>query len=228
MAYKVLFEAGQPIVVDKIQQSIRNFSTSYDRMVRFIIENSNVIDETVFKRNVIKLLINFKMTRRGVFQGIDMTDGELIVDPDNVIKKCWNATHDALIEAKGLLQAQNIPLKTRILLLLPQNVREHIINLLWTSLKNLLLITMTDNSYGLVGASKILFAVFPEIALPVDNTEWKQLFKTVDYGDVLKLMTHEIMEWENATGRKLDECDARQPTLTLPAIYNVMAMEARP
>ena len=87
---------------------------------------------------------------------------------------------------------------------------------------------MTKNSYGLVGASKILFAVFPEIALPVDNKEWKQLFKTVDYGDLLKLMTDEIIEWERSTGIKLESCDFRQSILTLPAIYNVIAMEARP
>jgi len=88
-------------------------------------------------------------------------------------------------------------------------------------------ITMGKHSYGLVGASKILFSAFPEIVLPVDNAEWLKVFKTVDLGDVINLMAEEIKEWEEETGRYFDHCDSKLE-LTLPAIYNVMAMEARP
>jgi hypothetical protein len=83
---------------------------------------------------------------------------------------------------------------------------------------------MSDTSWGLVGASMLLFSVLPEVALPVDNNQWKKLFQTVDYFDVICLMGNEIIEWEKLSGKRNDDCD---PTSTLPAIYNVMAMEAR-
>jgi len=62
------------------------------------------------------------------------------------------------------------------------------------------------------------------VALPVDNNQWKKLFQTVDYSDVICLMANEIIEWERLSGKRIDECD---PNSTLPAICNVMAMEAR-
>jgi len=87
---------------------------------------------------------------------------------------------------------------------------------------------MSKTSYGLVGASKILFSVLPEIALPVDNTQWKYVFKTVDFGDVLRFMVSDIQDWEGITGMQLNELDQSKRLSTLPAVYNVMAMRARP
>ena len=55
---------------------------------------------------------------------------------------------------------------------------------------------MSETSWGLVGASKLLFSALPEVALPVDNIQWRKLFKTVDYSDVICLMGNEIIEWE--------------------------------
>jgi len=78
---------------------------------------------------------------------------------------------------------------------------------------------------GLVGASKILFAVLPEIALPVDNSEWENVFKTENYGNVLTTMAKEIIDWEDETRKKLKDIDQK---LTWPAVYNVMAMAVRP
>jgi len=69
--------------------------------------------------------------------------------------------------------------------------------------------------------------VLPEVALPVDNTQWRSVFKTIDYGDIIRLMAEEITEWERRTGKRLDSCDPH-PLTTLPAIYNVMAMKAKP
>jgi len=80
---------------------------------------------------------------------------------------------------------------------------------------------------GLVGTSKVFFAVLPEISLPVDTTQWRKVFKTNDYGDIITLMADEIMAWEAQTGYSLDSCDP-SPDSTLPSIYNVMAMKARP
>jgi hypothetical protein len=97
----------------------------------------------------------------------------------------------------------------------------------YADFKKLLPVTMSQHSYGLVGASKILFAIFPEIVLPLDNAEWKQLFRTVDLGDIIRLMAKEIKAWESSTSLQLNECDYTNATTTLPAVYNVMAMKAR-
>ena len=86
---------------------------------------------------------------------------------------------------------------------------------------------MGKTSYGLVGASKILFAVLPEIVMPIDNKQWVSVFQTVDLGDALKYMVSDIENWEEATGKKLDEIDKSGHLSTLPSIYNVMAMAAR-
>ena len=86
---------------------------------------------------------------------------------------------------------------------------------------------MGKNSFGLVGASKILFSVLHEIVLPVDNAEWLTVFKTVDIADIINLMADEILAWELKTGQQLQQCDYNEIT-TLPSIYNVMAMKARP
>jgi hypothetical protein len=87
---------------------------------------------------------------------------------------------------------------------------------------------MGKTSWGLVGASKILFSVLPEIVLPVDNSMWLNVFKTVDLGDVIKGMAYDIQMWENATSMKLNEMYPKQRLTTLPSAYNVMAMAARP
>jgi hypothetical protein len=86
---------------------------------------------------------------------------------------------------------------------------------------------MGKTSYGLVGASKILFSVLPEIVLPVDNNMWLSLFKTVDLGDVLRGMILDIQQWEKVSGMKLNELDPQHKLTTLPSAYNVMAMAAR-
>ena len=41
-------------------------------------------------------------------------------------------------------------------------------------------------------------------------------------------MTKEIALWEKDTGEKLDLIDQQQRLTTLPSVYNVMAMKARP
>ena len=87
---------------------------------------------------------------------------------------------------------------------------------------------MGDYSYGLVGASKVLFSVLPEIVLPIDNAEWLRVFKTVDIGDVLHRMVLDIQKWEGITGRQLNDLDSSKRLTTLPSVYNVMAMLARP
>jgi hypothetical protein len=50
---------------------------------------------------------------------------------------------------------------------------------------------MGEYTYGLVGASKILFAVLPEVAQPIDNSQWLNVFRTIDYGDIIMAMAAE-------------------------------------
>jgi hypothetical protein len=87
--------------------------------------------------------------------------------------------------------------------------------------------TVKGHDIGRVGASKILFAVLPEITLPVDNAEWDYVFRTHSYGRVLSIMIDEISEWEKQSKTHLESLDPN-PSTTLTSVYNVMAMEARP
>ena len=127
---------------------------------------------------------------------------------------------------RNFLNEQKLKPRSRALILLDIDSREKVIFHIWNAFKKLLHITMGKTSYGLVGASKILFSVFPEIALPIDNAEWVTVFKTVDFGDVIHTMADEIIAWEDRTGKQLQNCDYSENT-TLPAVYNIMAMEAR-
>jgi len=93
---------------------------------------------------------------------------------------------------------------------------------------NLLIpVCMGKVTNGRVASSKVLFAVLPEIAMPIDTIQWQKVFKTIDYGNIIALMADEIMAWEKQTKQFLDSCDPA-PDSTLPSIYNVMAMKARP
>ena len=93
--------------------------------------------------------------------------------------------------------------------------------------KKLVSLCMGKNTLGLVAASKVLFSVFPEVALPIDNAQWRNVFKIIDYADIIILMASEIAEWERMAKTHLESCDPYN-NFTLPAVYNVMAMEAKP
>ena len=41
-------------------------------------------------------------------------------------------------------------------------------------------------------------------------------------------MVSDIQKWEGSTGVKLNELDESKRLTTLPSVYNVMAMRARP
>jgi len=64
--------------------------------------------------------------------------------------------------------------------------------------------------------------------MPIDNAEWFYVFKTVDMGNVLHFMVSNIQKWERITGRQLNNLDPSKRLTTLPFVYNVMAMNARP
>ena len=125
---------------------------------------------------------------------------------------------------RGFLDSQNKG-RVRVIVEVPQQVREEIADELWRMFKKVVPLCMGEYTYGLVGASKILFAVLSEVTQPIDNSQWLNIFRTIDYGDIIRTMAGEIAEWEERSGQRLDTCSPYE-SFTLPAIYNVMAMKA--
>ena len=212
-----------------ISRAVSEFGDSYAETVQKIIRNTDRpdLDKALFLKNCAILLTNFKMTRAGPFKGIRVDDSNgKVLDPKNKLEDAWDRIGKDLVSLKGFLSRAGLKPRSRTLLLLDEASRKDVVGELWSIFKKLLPVTMSSNSYGLVGASKILFSVFPEIALPIDNAEWRTVFKTVDFGDVIHLMADEIAQWEKIRGGHLDNCDKSGLT-TLPSVYNVMAMKVR-
>jgi hypothetical protein len=229
MDYHILFKDNNPIDPEEISREIMSFGSSYSKTVQKMIvaTDRDEFDKALFCANSAKLLNSFLMARSGPFKGIGIDSEGNIRGPVEKLEACWGAVKNEVEAGKSNLVEWNLAPRSRTLALLSTGEMKIITGLVWKACKNLLPITMTKNSYGLVAASKILFAVFPEIVLPIDNAQWMQVFKTVDLGDVIKLMRSEILEWEARTGVQIETCAKEGVPTTLPSIYNVMAMAAR-
>jgi hypothetical protein len=217
---EILFDTnGQAINPIEISEKIIAFGDSYNDVVKEIINNSKELDDNgeVFIKCASRILSNFGMTRRGIFHG----------NNSEILRSCWNAIGANLKGINNSVRKSSLS-RDRYILELSELEREKLIAEIWLITKKLLPFTMGDYSYGLVGASKILFSVLPEIVLPIDNSEWLRVFKTVDLGDVLHRMVSEIRKWEDKTGMQLNDLDRSKRLTTLPSVYNVMAMLARP
>ena len=217
---EILFDkTGHAITPIKISQKISEFGDSYSDAIKEITNNSKILDSdgVVFIKCASRILSNFKMTRRGPFHE----------NLDETLRRCWDAIVINLLEINHAVRTSNL-LRDRYLLELSAPEREDLIAEIWLVTKKLLPFTMGKTSYGLVGASKILFSVLPEIVLPVDNTEWLSVFQTVDLGDVLRWMVLDIQKWEEITGSQLNVLDQSKRLTTLPSVCNVMAMDGRP
>jgi hypothetical protein len=223
---KILFDgSGNPHSKAYIKKCVEKFGQSYSRTVQEIIRDSqDKITEEIFLKNTAKLMSNFKMTRRGPFKGVGFIDGK-VIDPYGILAASWGAIGSSAIDLKMLLIGKPSANRARVLVEVSENERNSVTTKLWTMFKKLLPLCMSDTSWGVVAASKLLFSIFPEVALPVDNNQWRKLFQTVDYSDIISLMAAEIMEWEKLTGQRINDCGTEHSTL--PAIYNVMAMDAR-
>ncbi len=218
---KILFEShGQAITLEKVHDEIARFGDSYINATYKIIQDSEEldIDGKVFIKCASIILSSFGMTRSGPFK----KGGNI-----NILLDCWSRVGSSIIEIKNSILKSGCS-RDRLLLELDQQQLEELIANIWISMKNLLPFTMGKTTYGLVGASKILFSVLPEIVLPIDNRQWLSVFKTVDIGDVIRKMIFDIRRWESDTGEKLNEMDHSRRLTTLPSVYNVMAMAARP
>jgi hypothetical protein len=217
---EILIDAnGHAISPDEISKRINAFGDSYNNAVKEIIDNSKELDYKgkVFIKCASRILTNFGMTRAGPFHK----------NRDETLRDCWETVGDDLIEINKSVLNSSL-LRERYILELNEREREELIAKVWRITKKLLPFTMGKYSYGLVGASKILFSVLPEIVLPIDNTQWLQIFKTVDLGDALHFMVLDIQKWESETGRQFNDLDHSKRLTTLPSVYNVMAMDARP
>jgi hypothetical protein len=228
MTYKILFNDDEPVSVEEISDCIKEFGDSYNKAVTKIIRKTDRLDLNIdiFTKNSAGLLNSFKMARSGPFKGIGVYNDK-VVGPVHKLHDCWYEISEDLLFLRNFLNEQNLKPRSRALIILDIDSRKKVISHIWNAFKRLLPFTMGKTSYGLVGASKILFSVLPEIALPIDNAEWITVFKTVDYGEVINLMADEIKAWEKQTEKELQASDENKYT-TLPAVYNVMAMKAKP
>ncbi|MDZ7697770.1 MAG: hypothetical protein U5R49_12895 [Deltaproteobacteria bacterium] len=223
----ILFnKKGYPIKPKKIRKAVSEFGYGYNETVRKVIVNSsNGVNRHIFRKNVAILRPNFKMTRQGPFKGIQYVDGK-VIDPNKQITACWREIGEKTIELSHFLKENDGESRTRILLEMVPSDREEVASALWEMFKKLVSLCMEKNTLGLVAASKVLFAAFPEVAQAIDNAEWRTVFKTIDYRDIILDMASEIAEWERRSETRLESCDPHAIT-TLPSVYNVMAMKAR-
>lgn len=176
---EILFdENGLAISPKEISDKIIAFGDSYNETVKEIINNSKILDNegAVFIKCASRLLSNFGMTRRGTFHG----------NNNEILHSCWHAIGANLMEINDAVRNSGLP-RDRYILELSELDRKELIGEIWLITKKLLPFTMGDYSYGLVGASKLLFSVLPEIVLPVDNVEWLHVFKTVDLDNMHSL-----------------------------------------
>lgn len=222
----LLFNEDQAKTPDEIRELIAGFR--YKEAVQEIIEKSNRLldsDGEVFLACTARILSNFGMTRAGTFKGVGITKAGDIKGRE-ILVQCWSEIGDDLIEIRRSVINSGYS-RDRFLLELSKREFDRLIAQIWVMTKRLLPLTMGKTSPGLVGASKILFAVLPEIVLPVDSQQWLQLFKTVDIGDIINRMRSDIQQWEGITHRSLNEVDDSRMLTTLPSVYNVITMNAR-
>lgn len=227
-AFKILFyEDGEPIDPRCIRRFVYAFPKGYQKVVRTIIENSVRIDEETFKYNVATLMKSFKMTRKGAFYGVRVDKRGTAKDPEKVIDTCWTNVGGKLQRLQQYLNENRSGKRGRAVVNIAFNSRIHIIEKTSEIFEELLQITLNHGEISPVAASKILFATMPEVALPVDTAEWKYVFETDSYQNILSRMIDEIEAWEKNRNIELETLDP-YPKATLPGIYNVMAMVARP
>jgi len=205
---------------NKVIDEIKEFKEAFKNVSRDIIRGSRVLDEEgkVFFNCTSRLLPSFGMSRKGPFDN-KHREGNL--------HACWHAIGTDLLELNRFIISSGL-LRERLLLDIDESVLEDLLSQIWRMTKDILPISWTENSFGLVGASKVLFSVFPELVLPVDNVQWNKIFKTVDISDVIHFMAQDIQKWEAKTNLHLNSLDPTGRLSTLPTVYNVVAMAARP
>ena len=222
----ILFDEQVAVKPETITERIAAFGDKYNEATKDIIRDSRELDKDgkAFIKCASRILSSFGMTRSGPFKGAGIAGK---TNKKKILSECWDAIGDRLLEVNKSVLESGLS-RDRYLLELSEPERAQLIAEVWLMTKQLLQFTMGKTSHGLVGASKILFSVLPEIALPIDNAQWTYVFQTVDLGDIISLMVSDIQRWERITDRQLNELDHSKRLTTLPSVYNVMAMDARP
>ncbi len=230
-SFKILFHKnGDPLDSRCIERIIWAFPSSYRKTVKAIVEKSEGLDKKAFKLLVAKLMPSFRMTRnpKYVFHGVKIQGGT-VLDPKHALDKCWKTIKNDLPTLKDYINKNAGGSRNRAIAVLPPVSKDHVIEELSRLFEKLQEVEVENSEVGEVGASKVLFATVPEIALPVDNDEWKYVFKNMEYRKILTMMANEINEWEARFQPRehLERVDPNPNATTLPAIYNVMAMSVR-
>jgi len=223
---KILFEpSGEPHSSIFISYCVAKRQKHYAQTVQAITKSTEAfLDFDVFSKNAARLMMVSNMNRRGPFQGLRLVRGA-VHDPQAILSRVWNAIGKSIVELKSLLLDIDCQKRSRVLVETPDSVMNRIVFDLLKIFKQLLPLCFGVKTPGLIAASKILFSAFPEIALPVEKSQWKNLFQTVDYPNIIWLMKAEIVEWEKRSQKRLDYCDP-VGSITLPVFYDA-ALRAR-
>jgi len=220
---RILFRKdGKPYTQKFIHRCIQGLGRGCRPAAEKVIANSrHGINAKIFAENAARLLPVFNVTQRGPFRGIRFDKGN-VTDPRQRIAQCWKLVGEDICRIRRLLDHATHD-RNRALAMADDSMREEVASLLWFLFKRLLPVCMTSNSLGLSVASKILFCGLPEAAVPIENLQWREVYRTVDYEDVLLSMVAEVLEWERKTGLQLNRCNDSAHA-TLPSVYGIMAM----
>ncbi|HHP7234381.1 MAG TPA: hypothetical protein ACFCUC_07100 [Desulfobacterales bacterium] len=222
---RVLFRKdGKPYSQKFIHKCVQGVGGGCRPAIEKAISNSrHGINRKIFAENAARLLPVMRLTQRGPFRGVKFAKGA-VLDPENRIARCWELIGEDVCRIRRLLDHASND-RSRVMGLLEPALCDEIAGFLWVLFKRLLPICMTPNTMGMPAASKILFCGLPEAAISIEEQQWRELYQTVDYQDVIKSMVAEIGQWEAGTGLHLNRCDASVHA-TLPSVYGIMAMRS--
>ena len=146
-----------------VEKCVRDFGKSYNETVCKVISNSsNGLNKEIFRRNVAMLMPNFMMGRAGPFGGIIYMGGN-VKDPKGQITAYWDSIGKQAVKLRKFISQSRQGSRGRVLVETPRAVQKEIASQLMRLLSRLSSVCWTENSFGLVGASKVLFAVFKQV-----------------------------------------------------------------
>lgn len=123
----LFYEDGESMDRRCIRRFVQAFPTSYREVVEKIIERSEKLDKKVFSLNVADLMSSFKMTRRGAFHGVKVDEKDIVSDPNDVIKLCWNQVEEEILKLKGYINKRACGARNRILVSLTPTSENYVI-----------------------------------------------------------------------------------------------------
>lgn len=222
---RVLFRKdGKPYSHKFIHKCIQGLGRGCRPTMEKVISNSrHGINGKIFAENAGRFLPVFNATQRGPFRGVKFDKG-LVIDPEDRVARCWEMVGEDICRIRRLLDHATND-RNRAMGTVEEALRNDIASFMWVLFKRILPVCMTRNSLGLSVASKLLFCGLPEAAVPIEKSQWRELYKTVDYQDVILSVVSEIADWEVGTGLPLNRC-GNSGHATLTSVYGIMAMRS--